>query len=177
MFRFFENLVDPYTSYAENDVPPHKLWPFLRDYAAPFKRVFILTGLMSIVVAAIEIGLIYYMGRLVDLLGSDPSQMWADYGTELILVALFVLILRPAIQGLDVALLNNAILPNFGTLIRWRAHRHVLRQSVGWFENDFAGRIANRIMQTPPAAGEVVFQAFDAMSYACLLYTSPSPRD
>ncbi len=166
MFRFFENLVDPYTSYAENDVPPHKLWPFLRDYAAPFKRVFILTGLMSIVVAAIEIGLIYYMGRLVDLLGSDPSQMWADYGTELILVALFVLILRPAIQGLDVALLNNAILPNFGTLIRWRAHRHVLRQSVGWFENDFAGRIANRIMQTPPAAGEVVFQAFDAMSYA-----------
>jgi ATP-binding cassette, subfamily B, multidrug efflux pump len=57
-----------------------------------------------------------------------------------------------------VGLLNNAILPNFGTLIRWRSHRHVLRQSVGWFENDFAGRIANRIMQTPPAAGEAVFQ-------------------
>ena len=64
------------------------------------------------------------------------------------------------------ALLNNAILPNFGTLIRWRAHRHVLRQSVGWFENDFAGRIANRIMQTPPAAGEAVFQVFDALTFA-----------
>ena len=63
-------------------------------------------------------------------------------------------------------LLNNAILPNFGTLIRWRAHRHVLRQSVGWFENDFAGRIANRIMQTPPAAGEAVFQVFDAITFA-----------
>ncbi len=63
-------------------------------------------------------------------------------------------------------LLNNAILPNFGTLIRWRAHKHVLRQSVGWFENDFAGRIANRIMQTPPAAGEVVFQVFDAISFS-----------
>ena len=66
----------------------------------------------------------------------------------------------------DVGLLNNAILPNFGTLIRWRSHSHVLRQSVGWFENDFAGRIANRIMQTPPAAGEAVFQVFDAMTYA-----------
>jgi ATP-binding cassette, subfamily B, multidrug efflux pump len=51
-------------------------------------------------------------------------------------------------------------------LVRWRAHRHVLRQSVGWFEDDFAGRIANRIMQTPPAAGEVVFQLFDAITFA-----------
>jgi ATP-binding cassette subfamily B multidrug efflux pump len=51
-------------------------------------------------------------------------------------------------------------------LVRWRAHNHVLRQSVGWFENDFAGRIANRIMQTPPAAGEAVFQVFDALTYS-----------
>ncbi len=166
MFRFFENLVDPYIAYSESDTPPRKLWPFLREYSIPFKKVFLLTGVMSIIVAAIEIGLIYYMGRLVDLLDSDPAQIWADHGIEFICVAAFVLILRPLLQGFDVALLNNAILPNFGTLIRWRAHRHVLRQSVGWFENDFAGRIANRIMQTPPAAGEVVFQVFDAMSYA-----------
>ena len=57
-------------------------------------------------------------------------------------------------------------MPNFGTLIRWRAHKHVLRQSVGWFENDFAGRIANRIMQTPPAAGEAIFHVFDAITFA-----------
>ncbi|MGC1502561.1 MAG: ABC transporter ATP-binding protein [Sulfitobacter sp.] len=166
MFRFFENLVDPYLPYIEKDAPPRSLWPFLRDYCVPFKGVFVLTALMSIVVASIEIGLIYYMGRIVDLLGTDPAQMWGTYGTELLFLAIFVLTIRPLMQGLDVALLNNAILPNFGTLIRWRAHRQVLRQSVGWFENDFAGRIANRIMQTPPAAGEVVFQTFDAISYA-----------
>jgi ATP-binding cassette subfamily B multidrug efflux pump len=166
MFRFFENLVDPYTPYVERDTPPRQLWPFLREYCVPFKGVFLLTGMMSIVVAAIEIGLIYYMGRIVDLLGTDPAQMWATYRTELMLMAGFVLVIRPLMQGLDVALINNTILPNFGTLIRWRAHRQVLRQSVGWFENDFAGRIANRIMQTPPAAGEVVFQTFDAISYA-----------
>tara|TARA_R110002074_G_scaffold609_17_gene3334 strand:+ start:518 stop:2356 length:1839 start_codon:yes stop_codon:yes gene_type:complete len=166
MFRFFENLVNPYVDYAEQDHPPQALWPFLCDYSKPFVWVFALTAFMSIVVAAIEIGLIYYMGRIVDLLGTDPAQMWDSYGTELILVALFVIFIRPVLQGLDVALLNNTILPNFGTLIRWRAHRQVLRQSVGWFENDFAGRIANRIMQTPPAAGEVVFQVFDALSYS-----------
>ncbi|WP_109465447.1 ABC transporter ATP-binding protein [Albibacillus kandeliae] len=166
MFRFFENLVDPYVSYEEKDVPPNRLWPFLRDYCGPFWRVFFWTGLLSIVVAAIEIWLIYYMGRLVDIMGGDPQVVWQRYGLELILVGLFILILRPLLHGLDVLLLNNAIMPNFGTLIRWRSHKHVLRQSVSWFENDFAGRIANRIMQTPPAAGEVIFQVFDAISFS-----------
>ena len=166
MFKFFENLVDPYVSYPENDTPPTRLWPFLREYSKPFKTVFILTAIMSVIVAAVEVGLIYYMGRVVDVLGGEPDQVWENYGTEFIVIALLILFLRPLLQVLDVALLNNAILPNFGTLIRWRAHKHVLRQSVGWFENDFAGRIANRIMQTPPAAGEVVFQVFDAISFS-----------
>ncbi len=166
MFRYFENLVDPYVDYVQSNTPPQKLWPFLRDYSQPFRRLYVLAAISSVFVAAIEIWLIYYMGRVVDLLQGDPSQVWQLYGTELIVVALFILFLRPAIQALDVALLNNSILPNFTALIRWRAHRQVLRQSVGWFENDFAGRIANRIMQTPPAAGEVIFQVFDAISFS-----------
>ncbi|MCD9147025.1 ABC transporter ATP-binding protein [Pseudophaeobacter flagellatus] len=166
MFRFFENLVDPYCDYPETDQPPTRLWPFLKGYTVPFRAVFILTACMSVVVAAIEVGLIYYMGRVVDLLSKTPEQVWQQHGAELILVGLFILLLRPILQLADVLLLNNAILPNFGTLIRWRAHKHVLRQSVSWFENDFAGRIANRIMQTPPAAGEVVFQVFDAITFS-----------
>lgn len=166
MFRYFENLVDPYCDYPQEDRPPTRLWSFMMGYSRPFFRVFVVTGLLSVIVAAVEIGLISYMGRVVDSLGGSPADFWADHGTEMIAVALFVLLLRPALHVLDVLFLNNAIIPNFGTLIRWRSHKHVLRQSVGWFENDFAGRIANRIMQTPPAAGEVVFQVFDAISFA-----------
>ncbi|SHH60466.1 ABC transporter ATP-binding protein [Marivita hallyeonensis] len=166
MFRFFENLVDPYGPYPEKDTPPTKLFPFLMDYAQPFKRVFVYAGLMSVVVAAIEIALIWAMGWVVDILAGDPAEVWEAYGGWLIALAVFILFIRPALQALDVLILNNTILPNFGTLIRWRAHRHVLNQSVGWFENDFAGRIANRIMQTPPAAGEAVFQVFDAISFS-----------
>ncbi len=183
MISFFERLVDPYVAYDEDDNPPQRLWPFLAAYARPFHRVFVWAALLAIVVAAIEVGLIYYMGRVVDLLSGDPAQVWAQYGTELILAALFILILRPLIQAADVLILNNAILPNFGTLIRWRAHKHVLRQSVGWFENDFAGRIANRIMQTPPAAGEAIFQVFDAIAFslayfvgAAVLLAGADPR-
>ncbi|WP_108483807.1 ABC transporter ATP-binding protein [Oceaniglobus ichthyenteri] len=167
MFRFFENMVDPYTPYKETNTPPRALWPFIRAYSQPFKKVFALAAVSSVGVAAVEIGLIWYMGRLVDVLSRDtPANVWANHGVEFIAVALFILFLRPALQAFNVGLLNNAILPNYGTLYRWRAHRQVLRQSVGWFENDFAGRIANRIMQTPPAAGEVVFQAFDAITFA-----------
>lgn len=167
MFRYFENLVDPYGDYAESDSPPKHLWPFLKSFSGPFRRLFIWTAVFSVVVAVIELWLISYMGRIVDLIGAtDPAQIWILHGAEFILVALFILFLRPIIQALDVALLQNAILPNFGTVVRWRSHRHVLRQSVGWFENDFAGRISNRIMQTPGAAGEVVFQAFDAVTYS-----------
>ncbi|WP_224816558.1 ABC transporter ATP-binding protein [Hasllibacter sp. MH4015] len=167
MFRKFENLVDPYTEYPEQDQPPRRLWPFLWDYSQPFKGLFAVTAVMSVVVAAVEIGLIWYMGRVVDLLsGGEPARVLADYGMELFLAAAFILLLRPALQAFDVALLNNGILPQFGALARWRGHKQVLRQSVGFFENDFAGRIANRIMQTPRSAGEVVFQFFDAITFA-----------
>jgi ATP-binding cassette, subfamily B, multidrug efflux pump len=184
MFRFFEDLVDPYGPYEETDTPPRRLWPFLKDYVRPFKGVFAVTALLSVVAAFADVALIWYVGRLVDLLAtSAPAAVWASHGTEIILVGLAVLILRPLILVANVALLHNTILPNFGTMIRWRAHRHVIRQPVGWFESDFAGRIANRIMQTPPAAGDAVFQTFDAVAFAsvtvvgaAIMLTEADPR-
>ena len=167
MFRYFENLIDPFVDYEEVDQPPSKIAAFLWDYSQPFKTVYALAAFMSFVVAAVEVGLIWYMGRIVDLLtAGSPQDIWAAHKLEFIAICLFILFLRPILQAFDVLLLNNALMPNFGTIIRWRAHKHVLRQSVGWFENDFAGRIANRIMQTPPAAGEAVFQVFDAITFS-----------
>jgi ATP-binding cassette subfamily B multidrug efflux pump len=167
VFKYLETLVDPYTPYASTDTPPRRLWPFMRQFIGPFRKVFILAGITTVIVALVEVALIWYMGRVVDVLSTaDTSQFWDRFGLELVLAAAFILVLRPLIQALDVGLLNNAIMPNFGTLIRWRAHRQVLRQSIGWFENDFAGRISNRIMQTPPAAGEAVFQVFDSIGFS-----------
>ena len=167
MFRFFENLVDPYATYPQNDTPPTRLFPFLIDYMRPFRRVFWITGALSVIVAVVEIWLLGYLGRLVNILSEGtPAQVWIQSGTELVLVAIFVLTLRPMTQALHTMLLNQTIMPNIGTIARWRGHRHVLRQSVGWFEDDFAGRIANRIVQTPPAVGEVVFQVFDALTFS-----------
>ena len=175
MLRFFENLVDPYAAYAQTDTPPRKLWPFLRDYVRPFAKVFTATGVFSIANATIDIALIWYVGQVVDYLAQgSPAEVWAAHKLDFILVALFVLVVRPSIGGVHVALLHNTIMVNFATMIRWRAHSHVLRQPVGWFESDFAGRIANRIMQAPPAAGEAVFQVFDAMAFASVTLVGAS---
>jgi ATP-binding cassette, subfamily B, multidrug efflux pump len=171
MFRFFENLVDPYQPYAETDVPPTRLWPFLKDYVQAFRKVFAVTALFSVGNAVLDVGMIWYLGRLVDQMsGQSPTDFLADHWVELTVVALIVLFIRPLVAGGSVGLLHNTIMTNFGTMMRWRAHRHVLRQPVGWFESDFAGRIANRIMQAPPAAGEAVFQVFDMAAFAAATF-------
>ena len=169
MLRFFESLVDPYAAYSETDTPPARLWPFLNDYLRPARRVMAWTLISILAVAVIEIWLIWYAGHLVDALGDTaPGEVWTRHGLELAAVAIFIVFVRPLVQALDAALLNQALMPNVGTIVRWRSHRHVLRQSVGWFQNDFAGRIANRMMQTAPAVGEVTFQTFDAIVYSAV---------
>lgn len=171
MFRFLENLVDPYQPYAEQDAPPTRLWPFLRDYVGAFRKVFAVTAVFSIGNGVMDIGLIWYLGRLVDLMtGQTPQAFLNAHWVEILVVAFVIVFIRPLVAGGAVGLLHNTILTNFGTMMRWRAHRHVLRQPVGWFESDFAGRIANRIMQAPPAAGDAVFQVFDMAAFACTTF-------
>jgi ATP-binding cassette subfamily B multidrug efflux pump len=167
MFRFFENLVDPYAPYDQKDEPPRRVIPFLMDYARPFRGVFVATTIVTALAGFADVALIWYVGRVVDLLAQGTAaQVWAAHGTEFILAALIVFLVRPMLTGSGVALLHNTIMPGFTALARWRAHRHVLRQPVGWFENDFAGRIANRVMQLPTAATDAVFQTFDAVTFA-----------
>jgi ATP-binding cassette, subfamily B, multidrug efflux pump len=171
MFRFLENLVDPYQPYVEQDAPPRKLWPFLRDYIRPFRSIFAVTALFSVGNAVLDVGMIWYLSRLVDLMtGQTPQDFLANHWGEIVTAALIILFVRPLVAGGSVGLLHNTILTNFGTMMRWRAHRHVLRQPVGWFESDFAGRIANRIMQAPPAAGDAVFQVFDMAAFAAATF-------
>ena len=166
MFRFFENLVDPFSKYQELDNPPKTVRSFLMSYTKPFLGIFIMTGVVAILAAASEIYLIYLLGWIIDIVSGDPKEVFAKNSNNFIWAIAFILIFRPLIYAIDVLLINNTLMVNVATLFRWRGHKHVLRQSIGWFENDFAGRIANRVMQTPRSAGEVVFQVFDALGYS-----------
>ena len=95
MFKFFEGLVDPYAPYTQTDTPPRQLWPFLLDYIRPFRGVFAVTALVSVANSAFDVGLIWYVGRLVDVLTQGtPAQVWASHGTEIIVVALIILLFK-----------------------------------------------------------------------------------
>ena len=166
MFRFFEKLVDPFSNYQELDNPPKTVRSFLMSYTKPFLSIFIVTGVVAILAAASEIYLIYLLGWIIDIVSGDPKDVFTKNSNNFIWAIAFILIFRPLIYAIDVLLINNTLMVNVATLFRWRGHKHVLRQSIGWFENDFAGRIANRVMQTPRSAGEVVFQVFDALGYS-----------
>ena len=183
MFKFFENLVDPYTTEGEKETPPNRIGPFLRSMLYPFRRLLVLNAATSSASAIAEVALIYYLGHLVDsLTNTSPETFWEQNWLELLLVLFFVLILRPIIQTLDTAMIKNAIQPNVAALGRWRSYRHVLEQPVGWFENDFAGRIGARVVQMPAAAGDLVFNIMNAMSFtvaymigAALLLANANP--
>ena len=167
MFRWFEKLIDPYADYDEDSVPPNRVVPFIWNYLRNFKNILISALFFSALVSAIEIFLIFYSGYLIDLMvNTNPKYFFSEHAFELMLITGFVVIINPLLSMIDRILMNQTIIPNIGSMVRWRAHRHVLRQSVGWFQNDFAGRIANRLMQTPPAIGAVIYQFFDALTYS-----------
>ena len=82
MFRFFENLVDPFKPF-DAETPPKSLWPYMRSQVAPFKKWMIWMALTGIMVAIVETGLIFYTGRVIDLMNStDPADFWPTHGVD-----------------------------------------------------------------------------------------------
>ena len=168
MFRRLEKLVDPFIAYPER-TPDRRVWPFIIENLWPFRFVIAVSLLLAVIGVALEVWLIGYAGRLVDLLaGTTPHRLWADHGFELVVVALVVLLGRPLAHILRESLNDIALRPNAVTLLRWRAHRHVMSQSVGWFQNDFAGRTAARVQEVGNAATGAAYSVVHTLCYVAL---------
>jgi len=166
MFRFFENLVDPFQKYPE-ETPAKHLWPYVKSHFGPYYRLMIWMAALGALVALMETGLIFYSGRVIDLMEiTGPESFWSMRGLELLLAALFILFLRPAIIGLTHLFLEQTLVSNLQDMVRYRAHKHMLGQSSGFFQNDFAGRLSNRVMQLGGAVEDSTYMTFEAVWYA-----------
>ncbi len=169
MLSRLENLIDP---FRETDVerPPTELmpfyWHFLRQYWPVFAAVMV-TGFLA---AVIEVALFSYLGEIVDLVknAKDASAFFSDHGQLLAWMAFVAMVVRPILFAIHTTLANLAIIPNFTSLIRWQTHRYVLRQSLAFFQGDFAGRIANKIMQTAPSLRESVVELIDTVWFVAI---------
>ena len=135
MFRFFENLVDPYSLYEDDMDPPAGLMQYLVYHTKPFRALFLITGIATIFAAVFEIFLLAAIGWVVDLMAAQtPASLWENYTWHFIGLLAFILILKPTLYLIDFMLISNTLIPNVATLFRWRGHKHVMRQSIGWFE-------------------------------------------
>lgn len=166
MYKFFENLINPFARFSE-DTPPSTLWAYLKTQYAPFRKWMVLMAFSGIIVALMETGLIFYSGRVIDLLsGNTPDSLMANHGLELAIAAVLIMTLRPVLIGLNHLLLEQTLASNMQEQVRWRAHKHLLGQSSGFFQNEFAGRLTNRVMQLGEAVEDSTYMAFEGVWYA-----------
>lgn len=169
MFAWFERLIDPYQAYDDSRPPPDKLGAFFVENLRPARGLLAASLALSFIVAVSDALLVYFAGDLVDrLTSSTPETFWRDHGDAVLMMVGVLCVLRPVAAGVDRLLMGQGFFPNMGALVRWRTHRHMLRQSVGFFSDDFAGRIANKQIQIAPSFGDVVFQLLDAIWYSLI---------
>ncbi|SLN23861.1 Putative multidrug export ATP-binding/permease protein [Roseovarius albus] len=166
MFHKFENLIDPFAP-ASAGPPPATLWAYLQSQLAPFRKWLPWFLLIGFVVALMEIWLIFYSGRLIDLMtDAGPATFWQAHKVEVIAAALFILFLRPILFALNHLLLGQAMASNLQEQARWRAHKHLLGQSSSFFQNDFAGRLTNRVMQVGPAVEDSAYLTLEGIWFS-----------
>jgi len=172
MFRFFETRIDPFKPH-DDAMPPANLWQFYLRYCRQVWPWLLALMGIGLVVSLIEVSMMRYIGSIVDLLKStSPDAVLADYGPTFLWMGFVILIARPISQLVHDLLNQQAIAPSFTNLIRWQTHRYVMRQSMTFFANDFAGRIASKIVQTGPALRESVTQIIDALWFVMIFATS-----
>ncbi|HEY9066624.1 MAG TPA: ABC transporter ATP-binding protein [Burkholderiaceae bacterium] len=167
MFAFFETRIHP--TAPPRSAPPDGLvafyWHFIRQTRGLYLTMFA-TGLA---VALIDTAIPVFIGKLVTLMqAGDRAAAFQAAAPMLLGMAALVLIGRPLALLADSMMRNNAVVPGVTSLIRWQSHWHVVRQSWPFFQNDFAGRIANRVMQTGNAVRESIVSSIRALWYIAI---------
>jgi ATP-binding cassette subfamily B multidrug efflux pump len=172
MFHFFEKTLKP-TAVPETAEPPPGLVAFYWHFARQAKPLFIGLFAVGFAVALIEVMIPVFIGKVVTLVtASKPEELLAIAWPWLLSMAGVLVVLRPAASTTQLLLMNQAIAANVSNRIRWQNHWHVSRQSWSFFQNDFAGRIATRVMQTGPAIRESLVSLLTAVWFILIYGTS-----
>ncbi|EAW27833.1 putative ABC transporter, ATP-binding/permease protein [Alteromonadales bacterium TW-7] len=151
--------------------PPSTLFAFCRHYTKGMELSLVLMSISAALLAILEVSLFSYMGQLVDWLSTHtPQTLFVEQKTELIKMAVMLLVVLPIVVFFHAAILHQALLGNYPMSIRWSAHRYLLRQSVSFYQNEFAGRIATKVMQTSLAVREAVMKLLDVLMYIVVYF-------
>lgn len=172
MLGFFERLTRPFPA-EEPSQAPASLFAFFRHYARGMEAPLLLMSILTASLAILEVSLFSFMGQLVDwLVSKNKDTLLSDEGSTLLWYSALLLIIMPLLTLLHAALMHQTLLGNFPMSIRWQAHRYLLKQNMDFYQNDFAGRIATKVMQTALAVREAVMKLLDVMVYVLVYFSA-----
>ena len=172
MLSYFEKLT---TAYPAEDpaTPPENLFAFIRHYSRGMEWPLCAIVLLTATMAVLEVMLFGFMGRLVDWLSvKSPETFLAEESGTLWVMALVLLVALPILTLLHTLVTHQTILGNYPMAIRWLAHRYLLKQSLSFYQNDFAGRLATKVMQTSLSVREAVLKLLDVFVYIVVYFIS-----
>ena len=169
MFHWFESRIEAFPA-TPPERPPGTLLAYYVYFIRPVWPAFAALLVAGLLGSLIEVALMTFVGDLVDLMraAQSPTTFISAHGTMLLWMALVAVLARPLVSTAHDLIKNQIISAPVTNRVRWLTHRYVLRQSLGFFQNDFAGRVANKIMQGAPALRDSVVQLIDAIWYAAV---------
>ena len=170
MLRWFQRRLDPYPT-GEPGSPPGTMLAFMRHYLKGTKRWFALMMVLTAAVAISEIVLFGILGNIVDWLnGANRATFLATEGPKLITIGVVVVLVMPVIVILEQLVINQTIMGNTPQRVRWLIHRFVLRQSMSYFQDEFAGRIGANVMQTALAVRDAALKVLNVLNYVTFYF-------
>ena len=170
MFRWFENRLDPFPA-AELSEPPRKLLPFCMHFTRGAWPYIILAAILTAGIAVTEVWLFAFLGNIVDWLSGQSRETFLQTeGWKLIGMALIALVVLPLLVFSSSLLTHQTLMGNYPMRIRWLVHRYLLKQSMAFYQDEFAGRIATKLMQTALAVRECVIKLIDVLNYICVYF-------
>lgn len=165
MYSFFERLIDPFPD-GPMAQPPDQVSAFCWHYTRGIWPLLLLISLITAIISVLEIALFGFLGNIVDWLSqADREQFIAQEGGRLAVMAAVVLLFIPGLAVLHALLLHQGAMPSHAMIVRWLGHRYLLGQSYAFYQDEFAGRIAAKLLQTALSVRETVMKLLDVMVY------------
>ena len=170
MFAFFERLINPFPP-QEPEQPPSGLYAFCRHYTKGIEPILVLMALVIGLIAIIEVSLFAFLGAVVDWLSSaNPETFLIENRERLWWWAFVVMILLPAAISFRSLLTFQTLFENYPMSVRWKSYRHLFGQSLSFYQNEFAGRVATKVMQASQAVRETIMQVLQLGIYATISF-------
>ncbi len=171
MFRRFENLVHPYPD-AMLPPPPKAFFAFLWECTRGLRPFLLLLTVLTAGIGAFEALLFSMLAHVVDVLGAvKPAELWVRHGPVLLLLA-GVLAASVLLAGAQALIKYQAVFGNFPMRLRWNFHRLMLEQSMNFYQDEFAGRIATKVMQTALAVRDTWLVLADILVYVVIYFVT-----